>query len=348
MFCELATGMPLSFKSQVSEAERMKEQLKRWKDFGETCIAELSGCGEIPRSPCLNLALLRKLLVISRDQAHEVAKARVEELLKLARDNETHNDTTFATKYVVLCEEKAQQKFALLQDPAEWPNLSLEQVFQKDKPEKETWPAKILQDIGEVRYMVQQYALSLCDIADDKGDIRKHDTMQAKVDGLLQTQNESLKDVCRSMRLYCLKIMERKKGVSFVRGALAEPPLSDAPWVLAWRELHDIDFTKFIGAALVPKWNPFSGEDETEEYSAAKAAVLEMMTSNTVHKLDKYAQDCSRHDPKQQKKYVAGLLWALCQEPGLLAALEEEGHAPPWRAELNKWLATTQVLPVTD
>lgn len=29
-----------------------------------------------------------------------------------------------------------------------------------------------------------------------------------------------------------------------------------------WRDLHDIDFEKFIGAALVPKWNPFLGDSQ--------------------------------------------------------------------------------------
>merc|ERR1719487_2397766 len=120
--------------------------------------------------------------------------------------------------------------------------------------------------------MLNQYALVLCK---DNIDIARHDKMQKKVDGLLQTRDDSLASVCRSMRLYFLKCMERVKGVSFVRGQLADPPLCNAPWVLQWRELHDLDFEKFIGAALVPKWNPFSAGDETDEYVEAKAAVLE-------------------------------------------------------------------------
>jgi len=42
------------------------------------------------------------------------------------------------------------------------------------------------------------------------------------------------------------------------------------------------------------------------------------------------------------------LLLALSQEPGLLAALEEEGREPAWRFKLNKWLEVNTNLPVTD
>lgn len=98
----------------------------------------------------------------------------------------------------------------------------------------------------------------------------------------------------------------------------------------------------------MPKWNPWSGADVSEEYNEAKAVVLEVMNSTSVAKLEQFAIRCKGHALKQQKKDIAGLLMALCQEPGLLAALDEPGRYPAWRPPLEEFLRTSRDLPVND
>jgi len=339
LVCSMSAGLPVVIHSMLGVSAG---NLSEWSEHQECGIATLGSTNKkIPRSECLNLALLRKLLVSSEGEARKKATARIEELLREVSEHEKHNDTTFATRYTVLCEEFAAAELSKLTGPSEWPELSLHEVFKRPGVSS---PAYMLQDVGKIRWLLNKYAKILCV---EKIDLELHAAAVSKVSNLLQTDDDSLAPVCRSLRLYLLKCIERSRGISFLRGLLAEMPLCKTGWVEKWRGAHDIDFEKFIGAALVPKWNPWLGEDGTPEYREAKIAVMEMMTSTATDKLDKYARDCKMHDIAQQKKDVAGLLLALCQEPGLLAALEEEDRKPPWRTKLNEWLEHTSDLPVT-
>eukprot|EP00416_Gambierdiscus_australes_P022298 CAMPEP_0171071764 /NCGR_PEP_ID=MMETSP0766_2-20121228/10492_1 /TAXON_ID=439317 /ORGANISM="Gambierdiscus australes, Strain CAWD 149" /LENGTH=896 /DNA_ID=CAMNT_0011528315 /DNA_START=23 /DNA_END=2713 /DNA_ORIENTATION=- len=72
------------------------------------------------------------------------------------------------------------------------------------------------------------------------------------------------------------------------------------------------------------------------------------MTSTATDKLDRFAKECAKKAAYQQKRDIGGLMMALTQEPGLLAALEDMDRRPAWRMKLNEWLATTQDLPVTQ
>jgi len=343
LLCSLSAGLPVIIEPNSTQGIAVGN-IASWSEQQDCGITTLpKGAGVIPRSSCLNLALLRKFIVLADGEAKKIASKKIEELLKEIAVHETHNDTTFATRYAVLCEEAANgnlQKVA--KKPNEWPSMSLSEVFNLTTCQ--TSPARMLRDVGKVRWILFKYSQVLCK---DPIDLAEHTACLPKVDQLLQTTDARLGPICRSMRLFLLKCIERQRGISFLRGLLAEPPLSEASWVLTWRELHDIDLEKFIGAALVPKWNPFVGDDGTPEYRQAKIAVFEMMTSTATDKLDALAKECTKHSAFQQKKDIGGLLLALCQEPGLLAALEEEDRRPPWRAKLNDWLATTKDLPVT-
>ena len=91
---------------------------------------------------------------------------------------------------------------------------------------------------------------------------------QCQVDKLLEITNDHLsscgvygslmnsKFLYRS-RLYFLKCLERKRGVSFLRNALMSHPLRDAPWVIEWKQSGETGFLRFIGHNKLPKWNPF-------------------------------------------------------------------------------------------
>ena len=339
LVCSLAAGLPVVAEEHTTAglATGSPAGSGRGSEREDCGIATLGGAATVPRSSCLSLALLRKLLLVSRGRARERAAKRIEALLKEAAEREGHNDSAFAARYAVLCEEAAAAELQRLEGPEQWPELRLREVFSE-----RVSPASTLGDVGKIRWMLMQYAEILCQ---EPIDPRAHEKAVAKVASVLQTDDEALLPVCRSMRLYLLKCVERAKGVSFSRGLLARPPLSEAAWVRRWRELHDMDFEKFIGAALVPKWNPFS--DGTKEYKEAEHAVFEMMASTTTVKLEQYARACRAASPPEQRRKISGLLLALTQEPGLTAALEERGRRPAWRAPLNQWLRETQELPVT-
>jgi len=342
LICNMAAGLPVALHRTLGVSSA---SVSEWSEIQERGIASLGTKGkDVPRSESLNLALLRKLIAIAEDESKEMAaaRARIEELLSEVRRHSCHNDTIFATRYSVLCEEAAAERLSKLSRPAEWPDLALGTILSQEATQA---PAQLLRDVGTARWLLAQYAAILCQ---EPIDLQLHAEALAKVDPLLQTSDARLELACRSLRLYLLKCIERQRGISFLRGLLAETPLNEANWVERWREMHDIDFEKFIGAALVPKWNPFLGDDFMPEYKEAKSAVFDMMNSTATDKLDKFAAECQGCAPQQKRRYVAGLMLVLTQEPGLLAALEEEGRKPAWRGKLNEWLKTTTALPITD
>jgi len=341
--CDMAAGLPM----QVNPVVGVKAAgLSEWSEHVECGIANLGKDMTIPRSESLNLALLRKLVVTSDGRARVRATAKIENLLKEVAKHEGHNDTTFATRYSVLREEAAGQELCKLERIQDWPSMTLEEVFRQINQANPN-PAEVLDNIGKIRWLLAHYAQIMCKDLTEPENLTLHAMALIKVNPLLQTQEERLSALCRSVRLYLLKCVERQRGISFLRRLLGEQPLCDAPWVKDWRDAHDIDFEKFIGADLVPKWNPFSGADGTKEYREAKDALVEMMTSTATNSLDKFATKCRNHTEEQQKNDIAGLLMALCQEPGLLAALEVD-RKPPWRTKLNDWLASTTDLPVSE
>ncbi|CAK0799979.1 unnamed protein product [Prorocentrum cordatum] len=342
LICGLAAGLPVVVEKN-SVVGVTSGKISDWSETAESGIAALPGTGGvIPRSSCLNLALLRKLLVTSRHDARQIAVRTIEELLLEVSRREGHNDTTFATRYTVLMEEDFESKMKDACEPHNWPDISLQAVFSPDRSRS---PATMLEEVGKIRWMLQRYADVLCQ---DSVNHAAHDACAEKVDGLLQTDDEQLEKVCRSLRMFLLKCIERRKGVSFLRALLDARPLSDTGWVTKWRTNHDIEFEKFIGAALVPKWNPFTGQDGSPEYNEAKAAIFEMMSSTSTAKLDQFAKSIASKEGIQQKRSIGGFLLAVCQELGLHSALETADRPPQWRGPLNEWLATTKALPVTD
>lgn len=59
-------------------------------------------------------------------------------------------------------------------------------------------------------------------------------------------------------RMYFIKCIERKRGVSFLRSALMSSPVGDSPWITEWRKSGDVGFVRFIGSNKLPKWNPYT------------------------------------------------------------------------------------------
>jgi len=339
LVCNISAGLPVVIQPNSLQGIG-RGDMDKWAETQDVGIAQLSDGSYIPRSSCLNLALMRKLIIVSTGEAKEKATKYVEDLLKDIAKHEKHNDTTFSTRFAILCEE--EEGIENDQDPETWPDMTLEMMFS---PETKADPAKMLQRVGQSRQVLSKYATILYA---EQIDVDLHARAVPKVEALLQTSKPEFQSVCRSMRLYLLKCLERVRGLSFVRGLLVQPVLDETSWVKNWREMHDIDFEKFIGAALVPRWNPFSNEEATKEYTAAMQAVLEMMTSTSTEKLSKLAKDMQGMPDNNKRKALGGLFLALAQEPGLLAALEEADRRPPWRAKLNEWLEKSTDLPVSD
>jgi hypothetical protein len=358
LFCSVASGLALNRNADTTAGIDVCA-IDTWEDFVDAPLATIAvnekgsswlsagvkAAIAIPRTNYLNLAMERKLMVISEGDQKVLACATIEALLKDLEGHVGHNDTTAATRYCIIQEELAERTMkqaGLLQNVEKWPDFNLNEIYKSSKP------AHLLTEIGKLRVLLREYAEVF---KQDPINRAKHDLIAKKLTPILQTDDDTLKPVVRSMRLFFLKCIDREKGSSFVRGACATEPLCDAEWMQTWRTENDLDFGKFIGAALVPKWSPFRQTSEkhvSEEHKEAKTAVMELMMSTSVEKLDDFAAKVARSPEDKRKDYIGGLLLALCEEPGLNSALEDPAITPPWRPKLNDWLATNTMLPVTD
>jgi hypothetical protein len=58
--------------------------------------------------------------------------------------------------------------------------------------------------------------------------------------------------------MYLLKIIERRRGVSYVRSCLMEEPIRSCKWFKQWIDSNDIGLTKFLGANKLPRTDFFA------------------------------------------------------------------------------------------
>ena len=85
--------------------------------------------------------------------------------------------------------------------------------------------------------------------------------------------------LARSMRLFLLKELERRDGVSFVRGALLA--LRQGPagrWVDEWLQGGDPAFAKFLGQNALPRLHPLVS---LPNFPAAQAALRAFLDPRT-------------------------------------------------------------------
>ena len=64
-------------------------------------------------------------------------------------------------------------------------------------------------------------------------------------------EDVALAGVFRGLKMFLFKQIERRKGISFLRNSLLEPPLSQAPWLIDWKQSIDVSFSRFLGSNKV-------------------------------------------------------------------------------------------------
>jgi hypothetical protein len=57
--------------------------------------------------------------------------------------------------------------------------------------------------------------------------------------------------LCRGLKMFFFKQIERRKGISFLRGAMLESPLARTAWLEQWKRSGDVSFSRFLGSNKV-------------------------------------------------------------------------------------------------
>lgn len=341
LFCHIATGLPvkLDAKSISGVVAIGLEDPTIMAEFEESDITPLALLSDdyLPRLPSFSLALLRKLV---RGLAGDVAKSAsstLDELLVLFQAKKGHNDSVFSKDYAVVREENAAVRLSQAGGPPHWPKITLDMIGPAAAS-----PARALLLVGHIRWMLTQYATEMCEQTPNETTLKDMEGTVQQVLCEFDVTNVNA-PLSRSLRLFVMKTMERSKGVTFLRGALAVEPVASAQWVSMWRGKHDLNFEKFIGSSKVPSWTPFIADDAPQEFGPARGAVLTLIASQSTVKLEAYFSGSGQWPEYQRRRQIGAFLMALCSEPGMLAPIEEEGRArPPWREVLNTWLARAE------
>ena len=83
-------------------------------------------------------------------------------------------------------------------------------------------------------------------------------------------------------------------------------------------------------AALIETEQIVVSEIKVAVHIFAMHSNSEMLNSESEERLKIFALEYTSQYPPKQAKLIAALLLALCQEPGLLAALQDEARRPAW------------------
>jgi hypothetical protein len=124
----------------------------------------------------------------------------------------------------------------------------------------------VLDVVAKIRRVLSRYAEFLCTSLDSEGGLPakelsrffRGDGVEAQMDQLLREETGDNGALVRSMRIFLLKQLERSRGVSFVRSALQQPPLSSSQWLKQWQDSGEPAFVRFIGENRLPRFNPLS------------------------------------------------------------------------------------------
>jgi hypothetical protein len=125
----------------------------------------------------------------------------------------------------------------------------------------------------------------------------------------------------RTLRMFLLKNLERRRGVSFLRSALQQRPFSDAKWLETWKATGEPGLIRFLGSNKLPQNNPFGSFPLMEPVHTAVSACLTPQSTSCAP-LDDLMMALIA-DPMTQLTVKGSLLLALFQEVYLLQVLPE-------------------------
>lgn len=123
----------------------------------------------------------------------------------------------------------------------------------------------------------------------------------------------------RLMRIYFLKLLNKSRGLSYVRGALLQSPLSEATWVSQWKNSDDAGFTRFLGSNRLPRINPFVSYPS---FSCIQETICNFLHSGDVDTFDLTTMETLQ--TIEMGTFCGALLLATFHEIGLLAMLPQE------------------------
>jgi len=299
-------------------------------------FCELGG-HKVPKTESFVLSLMRRLL--SKSTMKSDVEKELRELLVRQKKNYDHGDIPLM-QYSILVHEhmhSKQQKNEPLSPEEEIVELrliSIENVYNKmELEEKASALSVIRRALAWYANLVRkQYTAD--DGNSDDSILKEHekDLMSVVTDWLMDKKNVPT----RSMRLFVLKNLNHKGGHTELQNALSREPLATASWVKQWRAQHDTSFDRFIGASVLPKWNPWSDLPSFEEATTQAVSKFINSNGNDISSMNQYAKAMK----KGSEAKVGGLLLSIANEAGLTTALPQPTN---WIKKMQAWIHSPEL-----
>ena len=258
---------------------------------------------EVLPSEASRVALLRQLLKLPSGNVQQEVTVKLQEQMQLAVRQSQHSDTPLSVSFCNLKEEELVDSPPDLADygvPASrFSELKLNDIqsFVGDEtPEGKARLPQMLAACAQVRFLISEYCHKICIAVDssEDTDVAKVEAvkkdlavLQPAVDSVLHSSAASER-IVRSMRMFLLKSLERERGLSFVRSALQQEPLSVSEWVVGWKDDQtDVAFQLFVGHDKIPQGNPFK---PMKHFAEVNEVISRAMATNDTTELDKLAE----------------------------------------------------------
>jgi hypothetical protein len=280
--------------------------------------------------------VLREIFKIYEHKERSYLNSCIEKWLRICSQNLGSLDTPLSVAFVVVTEEicKATDFVAL-------PSTCLCEV----ESSKIGNISLVLSSVAQIRSLLEQFSdLLVLSLSSDPLSPQS----QSKLNRLTEIISPLLEDSSpwgphvRLMRVYFLKLLNKSRGLSSVRGALLQLPLSGATWVSQWKLSDDAGFTRFLGSNRLPQINPF--------VSFPCFPIVQETLCNLLHSGDVDLFDSKILETLQavgSGTLCGALLLAAFHEVGLLALLPQE-NTKNLRSKLTlfeQWLFSLTEVP---
>jgi MoxR-like ATPase len=272
--------------------------------------------------------LLNQLLSLQPNPTGEdlkdVVEREVYDKMSIMVKQRTHADTSFSVTFCYLKEGARKQEHEMRQQVQSIGELKLNKkqlgLLKFDELAAIT-PDRLplmLKQCAHVRFMINKYAELICkyvqsneptvDGTDEAAnrqramEMKDMELMGEAVNGVLATK-ATPNDLSRSMRMFLLKSLERRRGASFVREAMKQEPLISAKWAVDWYNGDDTAFQLFIGTDKLPQGNPLK---IVTKYETLYEGVNNAVTNGQFDKLDELLDE-NKEDVEIKGALVATL-----------------------------------------
>jgi len=323
---------------------------------------------DVVPSDAARVTLLRSLLQLRDQKSQEAVQTLLKEQLEHSVVEFQFLDTPLSVCFASVQEQILEREIVTVDNAlSALDSLNLQHVYYSLQSESKEPVHSVLKTMAILRRILSLFAIVICEsidispqpavvrstseeekqeqkIVSQPTDMKTLMLFQSKLEPILADRKS---DRVRTLRMFLLKSLERKRGAAFLRSALQQSPFVESTWLSTWKETGDRGLVQFLGSNKLPQNLPFKN---FPLWKSVHAAVAECMqpSASTMQPLEAAitAELGDRKTLTDSSLNLKGvLLLAFFQEAFLLQVLPEIPLVTRFRlTALQDWVTTSPVL----